>query len=298
MSARHDSPMTAGALGLVALAAVTHACWNLLAKRSRDKLRFLWWTGVAGSLLFLPAVLWRAPSWSWSAEAAGVVAVSAVVRATYFLTLGAAYRRGDLSLVYPLARGTAPVMVPPFAVLFLGESLSAAGALGIVTVAAGVYVLHLPGLARRHVLAPLVALASPHAWLAVLTGLLTVTYSLVDRWSMVHGIPPLLYAYLTIPAAALLLTPLALRDRKALVGEWRAHRLAIAAVAVLMTAGYLLILVVLGFTQVSYVAAAREMSILFATFLGAAVLGEPHLRERLAGAAFIVLGLVLLALAR
>jgi drug/metabolite transporter (DMT)-like permease len=288
--------MTGAALGLVAVAALAHACWNLLTKTSRDKLVFLWWTGLAGTGLFLPLLLWWAPPWPWPPRVWGGLALGALIRAAYFVSLGAAYARGDLSLVYPLARGTAPVLVPLVAAPVLGERLSLVGWLGVAAVAVGVYVLHLPGLRARNLAAPFRALRAAHARYAALTGLITTAYSIVDRWNMSGGIPPVVYAYFTIPVAALLLTPLALR-RPGAAGARRADGWRIPAVAVLMTGGYLLVLVALQFTQVSYVAPARELGIVFAALFGAVGLGEGAVRQRVAGAAVIVLGVALIGAA-
>lgn len=285
------------AVFLVVVAAVFHACWNLLAKRSVDKLVFLWWTGVAGSLVFLPFVLWSLPAATWPAAAWGRAALAAGLRAVYFVFLGAAYARGDLSLVYPLARGTAPALVPILAGLLLGETLTPSGGMGVAVVVLGVYTIHLPGLALRHVLIPLRALRSPYAGFAILTGLMTATYSIVDKWNVRSGMPLLAYAYLTIPVAALLLTPIVRRRPGALRREWQVNRWSIVMVAVLMTSSYLLILHALARAPVSYVAPARELSIVFGTVLGAVVLGERHLPQRALGAMLIVIGVVLLALA-
>lgn len=287
--------MTGFALALVTAAALVHACWNLLTKRSGDKVVFLWWTGVAGSLLFLPLVLWLTPAWTWPPQLWAGLAVAAALRAGYFAALGTAYARGDLSLVYPLARGVSPVLVPLLALVALGERPSPVGALGIGAVAAGVYVLHLPGLGVAHLAAPFRALASPHARYAALTGLVTASYSVVDKWNITAGAPPLAYAYLTIPVAALLLTPVVVGRRRALLGEWRANGGVVPVVALLMTSGYVLVLLALRVTPVSYVAAARELGIVFGAVLGAALLGERHLAPRTVGAALIVAGVLLLA---
>ncbi len=287
--------MTGLALLLVTTSAVFHAVWNLLTKASRDKPLFLWWTGLAGSLLFLPALVWWRPAWPGEAGLWAGIALAATLRAAYFGALGAAYARGDLSLVYPLARGMAPVLVPPVAILLLGERPSAVGALGIGAVALGVYVLHLPGLATADLLAPFRALRLPHARPAALTGLITATYSVVDKWNVTRGADPLLYAYLTIPVAALLLTPAAARRPGAIAAEWRANRLAIPAVALLMTSGYVLVLFALRLAPVSYVAPARELGIVFGTLLGVVTLGEPNRPQRLTGASLIVVGVILLA---
>ena len=150
--------MTVLALLLVTTSAFMHATWNYLTKGSRDKVVFLWATGIAGSVLFLPALLWSGDGRPWSGRVWAGFGLGAVLRALYFLSLGAAYSRGDLSLVYPVARGVAPVLVPVTAAALLGERLSTAGALGVGAVALGVYIVHLPGLAARDLLAPVKAL--------------------------------------------------------------------------------------------------------------------------------------------
>jgi drug/metabolite transporter (DMT)-like permease len=287
--------MTGAALALVIVAAIFHASWNFCTKRSRDKLAFLWLAGVAGTLVLLPVVLGLTGRWSLPASAWIGMGVSALIRAAYFASLGAAYTRGDLSLVYPLARGIAPVLVPPLAVVLLGERLSLMGGLGIAAVALGVYVLHLPALDRGALWAPFRALTASHAGFAVLTGLMTAAYSIVDKHNMSAGVDTVLYAYVTIPGAALLLAPLALRRRAAVAAEWRANAPVIALVSVLMTAGYFLVLLAMRLAPVSYVAAARELGIVFGTVLGSVLLRERYLSPRLAGATLIVAGVALLA---
>jgi len=289
--------MTAFALLLVAVSALMHAFWNYLTKGSRDKIVFLWATGIAGSVLFLPALLWSDDGKPWSGRVWLGFGLGAVIRAAYFLSLGTAYSRGDLSLVYPVARGIAPVLVPVTAAVVLGERLSVAGTLGVAAVALGVYIVHLPGLAVGDLLAPLTRLRAAAARYAAVTGVLTTTYSLVDKWNIADGAPPLPYAYFTIPVAALLLTPAVLRRPAGVMAEWRGSDWKIPIVALLMTSGYLLVLVALQSTQVSYVAPARELGIVFGTILGSVVLREGAARQRLAGAGIIVLGVTLLSLA-
>src|SRR6266536_3187502 len=128
--------MGALALGLVLVAAVTHATWNLLARRADEKLPFLWSTVLVASVLFLPLGVWLALTQPVEPAGWAVVALSAALEALYYWTLSQAYRYGDLSLVYPIARGSAPILVPLLAAIFLGERLSApaAGGIGLVVV--------------------------------------------------------------------------------------------------------------------------------------------------------------------
>jgi drug/metabolite transporter (DMT)-like permease len=286
--------VTSLALALVLAAAMLHATWNLLTKSSTDKVLFIWWTGIVGGVILLPFVAVLSPVPAWEAGVVGRVVLGAVLRATYFLALGAAYSRGDLSLVYPLARGIAPVLVPAVAVVVLGERLTLPAGVGIAFVTAGVYVMNVPRLTRAGLLAPLTALTTPAARFAALTGVLTASYSVVDKWAIDSGVPPAWYAYLTIPIAALLLTPWAWSHPRRYV-EWRAHRGPIVAVSVLMTAGYLLVLFALQTAPVSHVAPAREVAIVFGAILGSLVLREAHGRQRVLGAILIVIGVTLLA---
>jgi drug/metabolite transporter (DMT)-like permease len=149
--------MTALALLLIAASALMHASWNYLTKSSRDKLAFLWAAGIAGSVFFLPLLLWT-DAGSWSARVWLGFGLGAGIRALYFLSLGAAYTRGDLSIVYPVARGIAPVLVPVTAAALLGERLSAAGGLGVAAVVLGVYLVHVPALNARDLFVPLTRL--------------------------------------------------------------------------------------------------------------------------------------------
>ncbi|MGH7355194.1 MAG: DMT family transporter [Candidatus Rokuibacteriota bacterium] len=286
--------MSHSALGLVLLAAAIHATWNLLTKRAVDKLLFIWWTGIVGTLALLPPVYWLSPPPRWDVDFWARVALGAVLRAAYFVTLSAAYSRGDLSVVYPLARGVAPMVVPAAGVLLLGEQITGVAMIGIAIVTAGVYVMHVPRLEWRVLLAPLRALNSGAVGYAAMTGAVVASYSVVDKWTMSTGVPPAWYAYFTIPVAALLLTPFA-RRRSRLAAEWSENPGPVVAVSVLMTGGYLLVLYALRLAPVSYVAPAREVAIVFGAILGVLVLGEPHGRQRILGALLIVIGVVLLS---
>src|SRR4029079_445075 len=141
--------MSGPALGLVLLAAISHATWNLLARRANEKLAFLWCSTLVTSVLFMPLGAWLLlteapiPPAGWA-----VVALSAGLEALYYWTLAQAYRYGDLSLVYPIARGTAPILVPLLAAIFLGERLPGLAMLGIGLLALGTVVINLRGLGR------------------------------------------------------------------------------------------------------------------------------------------------------
>ena len=284
------------AILVLVLAAVTHSAWNLLAKGSRDKQVFLW-LALLGSLaiFFLPFLLLYTPvpavGWPF-------IGVSGALEAVYFLLLGGAYQRGDLSLVYPLARGSALLFVALLAGGALGERVPLLGLAGIGLIVAGVYVLHLRALDRRARLAPLLSVRERPSQLALLTGGIIAGYSVVDKAGVQH-VAPLTYLYLTFVGAAGLLTPyMLLARRSAAVAEWRANAGRILVVAVLSVVTYGLVLAILTTSRVSYVAAVRELAVVFAAVLGAAVLREPFGDKKVGGALLIFAGIMCITLAR
>ena len=283
--------MTPAALALVLGAAVFHSAWNLALKSEPRRLEAsLLALGVA--VLLSAPVLPFHPLRQVSAGAWGLVLLSGAFETAYLLTLTAAYEVGDLSLVYPIARGSAPLVVAPLAVLILGERLSASGLCGIALVVAGIFATQ-SGFFRSASTAG----ARPAAALALLTGVMIAGYSLVNKVG-VGTLPVLLWAFLVQTLDALLLL-IVLRVRGSL--EWPrpgSPRWRAAAIGVLMLASYLAILSALTLAPVSYVVAGREVSIVVTALAGSLILHERHSRRRVAGALVIFAGLVVLALSR
>lgn len=284
--------MTPAALGLVLGAAVVHATWNLLAKRVGGGMAFVWLFGSFAAIIYAPLA---AATILLARPHIGVVqliflAGTAVLHLGYFLTLQSGYRTGDLSLVYPLARGTGPMLTVGAAIILLGERptpIAMAGALliglGIFLLAGNPASLGHPG-ARRAV------------GYALLTGALIAAYTLWDKRAVSGlGIPPILLDWGGNVGRALLLTPVALARRKEVRSVWRAHRREVVLVAVLTPLAYILVLTAMVFTPVSYVAPAREISILVGTAMGTRLLAEGDAPRRLTAATAIVAGVAALA---
>jgi drug/metabolite transporter (DMT)-like permease len=284
--------MTPAALGLVLGAAVIHATWNLLAKRVGGGTAFVWLFGSLTAIIYAPlaaaTVLLARPH-------IGVVqlvflAGTAVLHLGYFLMLQSAYRTGDLSLVYPLARGTGPVLSVGAAIIMLGERPSPIAMGGAFLIGVGIFLLAgnpaslgQPG-ARRAV------------GCALLTGALIAAYTIWDKRAVsALGIPPILLDWGGNVGRALLLTPAALARRDDVRAVWRAHRREVVLVAVLTPMAYILVLTAMVFTPVSYVAPAREISILVGTAMGSRLLGEGDAPRRLTAATAIVVGVAALA---
>jgi len=285
--------MPLAALVLVLGAAVCHSAWNLLVKSDARRLEIQSGALIVGAVLCSPVLLMY-PLSSVSRVAWGVILLSGLLETAYVFALSAAYGAGDLSLVYPVARGTPPLLVVPLAIVFLGERPSWQGLAGIGLVVLGICASHagpaaghVPGQPNRRALA-----------LALLTGVFTAGYSLVNKVG-VHLVPVPLYALLVFGVdAALIYLVRWVRGGLAAprVGDAPWGRTVV--VGVLMMAAYLAVLAAMAQAPVSYVVAAREVSVVVAAVLGALVLGERHSAARVAGAAVIFTGLVLLALSR
>jgi drug/metabolite transporter (DMT)-like permease len=279
------------ALALVLGAAVFHSAWNFVLKSEPRRLEASLLALGAAVLLSAPVLLFH-PLSEVSARAWVLVLLSAAFETAYLITLTAAYEVGDLSLVYPIARGTAPLVVAPLAVVVLGERLSPSGLLGIVLVVAGIFATH-SGFLRAAAGAGVRGAVA----LAALTGVMTAGYSLVNKVG-VGTTPVALWAFLVMSLDTLLLL-IVLRARgplrwpRAGAPRWRA-----VAVGVLMLVAYLAILTALSLAPVSYVVAGREVSIVVTALAGALLLHEHHSSRRIVGALVIFAGLVVLAFSR
>ncbi|OLC14571.1 MAG: hypothetical protein AUH26_03695, partial [Candidatus Rokubacteria bacterium 13_1_40CM_69_96] len=256
--------MTGRALALVILAAMLHAVWNALAKRARDQLVFLWSSVSLASVVLVPVGLLGLPEGGVPAAAVPYVIATIVIHAGYFVTLGRAYRHGDFSRVYPIARGLGVALVPVAALVVFGERLSPLGTVGVALVVAGVAGLHL-AVGSRGGGRPRPRGAGT-AW-ALLTGLLIATYSIVDK-AGVTRLHPLPYIALMGLGMSALLTPAVVRDRLALAREWRENWRTIAVASSMNLTSYLLVLFAFRLSKVGYVVAGRELSILFSTLIG------------------------------
>lgn len=283
--------MSPAALLLALGAALMHAGWNALAKRGGDPLAFLFCAGSLGALFYLPGALYVLWARGFPPAALPFVIATVLLHAIYFFALGQAYRVGDLSLVYPVARGTGVALVPIFALLLFEERLSPLGTAGVALVVLGIFSLHpRPGTGRAR-------LSAPGTGWAFATGLAIAGYSLVDK-AGVARLHPLPYITLMEVGAALVLMPAVLPKRDVLRREWRTNWRTIVLVAAMSPGGYLLVLFAFQLSKTGYVVAAREVSIVFSALIGGFLLREGALARRLAAAAMVAAGVVCVALAR
>lgn len=284
--------MTLSALILVLAAAFIHASWNLLNKRASGHVTFTWLVAVLSAILYTPVAL--AVIFVTQLEIGivelGLMAGSAALHSAYFVLLNQGYRVGDLSLVYPLARGTGPLLSTIAAIWLLGERPSALALIGALLIIGGVVVITSnPKSLRQSGVKTAVVYAA-------VTGLFIAAYTLWDKQAVSRfAVPPLILDWGANLGRAIFLTSLPLRYPHEARVEWREHRYEAIGVAVLAPLSYILVLTAMQFTPVSYVAPAREISILIGTAMGTRLLAEGDGRRRLVAASAMVLGVVALA---
>ena len=297
--------MSATALALILVAAVAHATWNLFSKQAATAgaSSFVWLMSLAATGLYAPVVAVsvllsppRLTPLDWV-----FMTGTGLLQVGYFLFLQAGYRLGDLSLVYPLGRGSGALLAALAGIVLLGERPGPAGVTGIVLVVLGVLVLGAPGRggdspAPPRPGAPARPRLSRAIVFALVTGTFIASYTLWDKYAVsTLQVPPLIQGYASLPVMALVLAPSALRQRSRTTRVWREFRRQVTGAAVLSPLAYILVLIAMSFTAVSAVAPAREVSVLAGVLLGRRLLGEGGLARRLTAAAAIAAGIICIA---
>ena len=280
--------MTLLALALVVTSAFMHAGWNFFAKRAGGGVVFTWLFAALTAVLYAPVGIfyWRWQNVRLDSLTLFFIGGSAVIHIAYFLLLQRGYRIGDLSLVYPLARGSGPLLATLGAVLFLGERPTVLALTGTLLIVVSVVVL--TGGPR--------ALRGAAVLYGLATGVCIAIYTVWDGYAVSRlAAPPLIFMWLSESFRALLLSPSVLGNPRELRDTWRQHRLEAIVIAVLSPLAYIFVLTALTFTPVSYVAPAREISILIGALLGARLLAEGDVRRRLLAASGMVVGVIFLA---
>ncbi|MBF5003571.1 EamA family transporter [Diaphorobacter caeni] len=293
--------MSLTAFGLIILAGLIHAGWNIVAKRAGGDSRFAFFTSVLNMVVWAPLGWWlgRDVVPLWGPKEWGIVALSGVLHVLYFVVLLRGYRKADLTVVYPLARGTGPLLSSMIAITFLGESLSALGALGIAAVVGGVFLIAGGVNLLRTAAKEQSARARIHKGMfyGVLTGVFIASYTVVDGYAVkIMLMSPILVDYMGNILRIMLLAPVALRKPAELKALWKVQWKYALAVAVVSPIAYVLVLYAMQHAPMSHVAPAREVSMLFAALIGGHLLKEGDRKARICGAVLIAVGVTALGL--
>lgn len=290
--------MSHTAFFLVILAGLIHALWNIAAKKAGGDVRFAGFTSLIMMLVWAPVGIYAGwnvvPTWGWLEW--GFVTASGILHVLYFITLLRGYRKAELTVVYPLARGFGPLLSSTAAILLLGEKVSLAGGIGIIAVVGGVFLIAGgPKLFRS---------VSDHAQHArvqkgivygLLTGLFIAAYTVLDGYAVkVILISPILIDYVGNFIRIALLTPALLRDRQATRASWQREWKYALIVGTISPVSYMLVLYAMQNAPLSHVAPAREVSMLFAALIGGHLLGEGDRVQRIIGALCIATGVIAL----
>jgi len=283
--------MTMTAVCLVLGAAFLHAYWNYLSKKAKAGAHFVWLVAVVASVLYLPVAIYAfVQTEIFGAKELALCLISACVHLVYMLLLQTGYQKGELSLVYPLARSTGPLVATLAAIVVLGEQPTDLALLGGTVMITGIFFLTI-GTKSRSSLRHRSSLI-----FGISTGMIIGCYTIWDGYLVsIVLISPLLLDYFTNLGRSLLMLPYIFRNRMEVTSEWRRNRLNILWVAFLMPAAYIMILYAMRITPISYIAPAREISVLFGVLLGSILLGEGHLLRRLSWSIVVVSGMFILA---
>jgi drug/metabolite transporter (DMT)-like permease len=278
---------------LVTLAAIAHATWNFLAKRAAQSKHLIWFSSATEALLFAPVAAWILKN-VWTTlgfRSALFLLATGLLHLLYTESLLRGYRAGDLTMVYPLARGTGPLLSFLGAVVLLHEHLSLLAATGAVLVSFGILLASGGFSAVRD--------SHNHAGIfwGVVTGCTNAGYTLVDGYSVkTLLLSPMLVEYAGNLFRLIVLSGGAYRRRSVLLPEYSKWWREASGIAVLTPIGYILVLFAMRLAPISHVAPVREMSMMIGMYFGARFLGEGHVVRRLIGSAFIAGGVAALAL--
>lgn len=292
--------MSLQAFALIILAGLIHACWNIAAKKAGGDARFAFFTSALMMFIWAPLGWWmgRDVVPGWGRMEWGFVVASGLLHVGYYVILLRGYRKADLTVVYPLARGSGPLLSSLVAITLLGERISALGVFGIAGVVGGVFLIA-GGPALLRAAHDPAARQRVHAGIfyGVLTGVFIASYTVVDGYAVkVLLMSPILVDYMGNFVRVGVLAPTVLRDRATALRLWRLQWRFALLVAAVSPVAYVLVLYAMKEAPLSHVAPAREVSMLFAALIGGHLLGEGDRLARIAGAVLIAAGVTALAL--
>jgi drug/metabolite transporter (DMT)-like permease len=278
------------AIVLLLISAVLHTSWNLLIKQSEDKYIVTWWMVTIGGIFAMIALLFTGlpPREMWP-----FALVSICVEAAYFVTLSYAYHDNDFSLIYPVARGSAPAFLALWSFLFLHEKLTSGGMVGLALIIGGLLIIGFNTLMQAHV----THVHFKGAAVALFIALLISIYSTIDGAAVQNGfaLPYVMSMFAVVPIP---ITPFIFREYK-----WERIKLALVKqpirvplAGILGVLSYLMAVFAFSIAPVSYAGAVREVSVVLGALAGWWFLKERMGGVRLLGAIVIFAGIVIIAM--
>ena len=274
---------------LVISSAVLHALWNFTTKKASGNLGVVYLGLVFASIVLIPPALVSMLSNVLTPKGYLFIIATGVVHSFYFLFLSRAYAHGNISVVYPMARGCGVVGTVAVALVVLRESISVLGTAGIICTSLGILVI---GLERGD------RIDGKKGFIyALLVGLTMIFYSIIDKIAVGY-VDPVVYILCFLFDSNFFQTPNILKARRGeLANAWRKYKKYSIIIGIGSAMGYLIILFVFRIAQVSYVVAVREVSVALGAILGMRYLGEARSEKKILGIGLIVVGLILIRIA-
>lgn len=287
---------------LVIVAGLIHALWNIAAKKAGGDVRFAGLTALIMAIIWAPVgfyVGWDIVP-TWGAVEWFFICVSGALHVLYFIVLLRGYRKADLTVVYPLARGSGPLLSSSIAILFLNEHLSVLGCFGIVAVVAGVFLIAggtrlIQSLRHSAAQSNQQLRVKKGVFYGLFTGVFIAAYTVLDGYAVkVLLLSPILVDYFGNFARIVFLAPALLKDSKQTILSWKREWRYALIVGSVSPISYVLVLYAMQTAPLSHVAPAREVSMLFAAIIGGHLLDEGNRIQRILGALCIAAGVIAL----
>lgn len=288
------------AVVLVLVSALMHSFRDLFTKKSEDKQAFVWWYELAAVVIYSPLFAYILLTSGFPSQAAILISlIASLVHFAYWIFLSKSLQHGDLSHVYPIMRSSpGPVLI--LSIIFIQENVTLLGALGILLVMAGIYIINMRKLTLSEILAPIRSITGEKATQYALAVLLAVSiYSIIDKFAVSSVVNPLVYIYLINFFALALFTPYIASTTSVAIlkNEWKTNKKTIILNGFIVIFSYALILIAFTMENAGYVVGLRQLSVIFAVIWGGHLLNEKNNRIRLLASVITFIGAFLIAIA-
>ena len=271
---------------LIILAAALHALWNFAAKKASGNLSVIWIGLAMATIAIIPFLFLLSPDQIFVLEAWPFILATGIIHAVYFFAVAKAYEHGDISIVYPIARGSGIAGTTIIACLLLQEEISSVGTVGISLISLGTLLLGLTNIRQKHGIL-----------FSLLVAITIIGYSIVDKLG-VGIIHPFGYIFGLVLLTTFFLAPYILMNKQQELLSALKNMKKYSLIIGLGSGGtYLIILFVFQMAQVSYVVAARELAVAIGALLGFIFLKEQFTAQKLLGIMGIVIGMILIKMA-
>lgn len=285
--------MNSQTLTLIFIAAILHAVWNIILKKTQDNLTALWLQMLVTVIYLMPfsLICFGLPP----KESLPTLFFSGIMQAAYYVLLGKCYQSGNLSIVYPLTRGSAPVFVCIFSVVLGLETLTFPVFLSLLLIVFGIYIVNMPALNFKSILAPFKTLAQdPSTRLSMLVGVVIALYTLSDKVNVRYTSPFIVYAVITL-IPTVLLTPLLCKKENVKAELAGKGKFRIVGISVFMVAAYCLVLLAMTNCNASYISSIREVSVVFVALYTSLRSKNPEWQPKILGSVIIFTGIILVS---